>query len=143
MGIGESGESTACNLEVSMNKRTTRALVLASLSLASAIALVPSAQAQNKFDGTWSVVVVTNTGPCEPSYRGQVQVVNSLVYAAGSGQGNFSGRVSPSGAVTVTLSVGSIYGVATGKLLVSSGSGSFRAQLNNERCAGSWNARRE
>lgn len=93
------------------------------------------------FDGQWSVLVVTRSGPCE-AYRYGVTIVNGVVYYAGGGPVSLTGRVSPSGSVTVRVSSGPQYAIGTGRLARSKGGGSWRGQGPNGSCAGVWSATR-
>lgn len=125
-----------------MISRSTRALILASTCVASTVATVPSANAESKFDGAWSVAVVTKSGPCQ-TYRFLGQIINGVLHYAAINSNNLFGRVASSGAVTVTASVGGTNGVASGRLSGSSGTGSWRVQLPNTFCSGDWSAQRD
>ena len=57
-----------------------------------AVIAMPNADAASKFDGTWSAVFRTKSGPCQPAYRGAVQVVDGIMEVAAAG-GSLSGRV--------------------------------------------------
>lgn len=94
------------------------------------------------FDGPWSVVVYTRQGPCDPTYRYGITISNGIVYYAGGGAVSLTGRVAPSGAVSVRVSSGPQYAVGTGRLRGSSGGGSWRGQGPSGACAGSWAASR-
>ena len=111
----------------------TRPTILATACAASMVTLIASANAQNKFDGTWSVVAVTNSGPCERTYSARVQVINGVVHFSG---GAVSGRVTARGAVSVTASIGEGWGVASGQLSTNSGQGTWRAQADHRNCSG-------
>jgi hypothetical protein len=126
-----------------MISRSARTVMLGTMFVASLIGAAPSAKAEGGFDSIWNAVLVTKSGPCEPSYRGQVRVTNGVVSVAGASQHNLSGRVSPTGSVTATASMGVSYGTATGKLSNNSGGGSWRAQMQNGACSGVWSARRD
>jgi hypothetical protein len=125
-----------------MRSHWTRAFILASTCIASALAAVPSANAEGKFDGTWTIELVTKTGPCDQSYLGDVQVIDRVLHLASASSGTFSGRVTPSGAVTLTSTMGGGNGVGSGRVSGSSGSGSWRAEMQNEVCSGVWSVRR-
>ena len=56
-----------------------RLIIFATAFVASAIAANPSAKAEGKFDGRWSAVLVTKSGPCDAAYRGAVEVINGIV----------------------------------------------------------------
>ena len=119
-----------------------RLIIFATAFVASAIAANPSAKAEGKFDGRWSAVLVTKSGPCDAAYRGAVQVINGIVEVEGANN-VLSGRVSPNGSVTVRGSMGAnLYGVAWGRLSGNSGGGRWRVHMQNWKCFGVWTARR-
>jgi hypothetical protein len=125
-----------------MIRYATRALVITGMCVASAITAAPSAQAAGRFDGRWSAVLTTTSGPCQPSYHGEVEITNGIVQAL-STQSGLSGRVSPNGHVVITGSLGPISGAATGRLSGNSGGGTWRAQVQEGLCAGTWTAHRQ
>ena len=55
---------------------------------------------------------------------------------------SLTGRVSPSGGVTVRVSSGPQYAIGTGRLTRTTGSGSWRGQGPSGACAGEWSATR-
>jgi hypothetical protein len=118
----------------------TRPTILATACAASMVTLIANANAQNKFDGTWSVVLATNSGPCEQTYSGRVQIINGVVHFSGGG---LSGRVTERGAVSVTASMGEGWGVGSGQLSTNSGHGTWRSQVNYRTCSGTWNTQKE
>ena len=83
-----------------MSSQAVRLLMLASLCTAATVAAAPGANAGSRFDGRWSAVLRTQSGPCQPAYRGAVEVANGVMVVAGVTAGNgLSGRVSPNGSV--------------------------------------------
>jgi len=120
----------------------TRALVLTAALAGSASALAPAANAAGKFDGTWSVMIVTRAGGCDPSYRFGGQIINGIIYYTGGGPVSLTGRVAPSGAISVTVSSGANHAVGTGRLSANSGGGTWRGQGPSGACSGSWSAQR-
>jgi hypothetical protein len=96
----------------------------------------PSAKAESRF-----AVLATKSGPCDAAYRGAVQVTNGIVQAEGVANNVLSGRVSPNGSVSVR-GAANLYGIAWGRLSGNSGAGSWRVQMQNEKCFGVWTARR-
>jgi hypothetical protein len=94
------------------------------------------------FDGPWSVLVMTRSGSCDATYRYGVTISNGVVYYAGGGPVSLSGRVSPSGAVSVRVSSGSQYAAGTGRLSRNGGGGSWRGQGPTGSCSGTWSASR-
>jgi hypothetical protein len=126
---------------VLMISHSIRAVTLATLFAVTMFAAGTSALAAS-FDGPWSVTVVTRSGPCDPSYRYGVTISRGVVYYAGGGPVNLTGRVSPSGSVTVRVSSGPQYAIGSGRLSRSAGGGSWRGQGPNGACAGVWSASR-
>lgn len=84
----------------------------------------------------------TKSGPCQPAYRGAVQIVDGVV-DVGTATNALSGLVSPDGAVRATGYMGSNYGVASGRLSGNSGSGTWHAHMQNGNCSGVWTAQRQ
>jgi hypothetical protein len=115
--------------------------LLASICAATASIATPNADAASKFDGTWSAVFRTTSGPCQPAYRGAVQVVNGIMELPGAG-GSLSGRVSPNGSVKANGSMGARYGAASGRVSGNSGGGTWSARMESGSCAGVWTAQR-
>jgi hypothetical protein len=126
---------------VPMINYSIRAATLAMVFAAVMSSAAPSAQAAS-FDGPWSVLVVTRSGPCDQAYRYGVTIARGVVYYAGGGPVSLTGRVSPSGAVTVRVSSGPQYAVGSGHLSRSSGRGSWRGQGAGGTCSGVWSATR-
>jgi hypothetical protein len=118
-----------------------RAATLATVFAVALSSASPSANAAS-FDGPWSVLVVTRSGACDQAYRYGVTIVNGVVYYAGGGPVSLTGRVAPSGNVSVRVSSGPQYALGTGKLSRSTGKGSWRGQGPNGSCAGVWSATR-
>ena len=135
-------DTTASKAEPTDNV-IARLIMFATAFVAPAIAANPSAKAEGKFDGRWSAVLATRSGPCDATYRGAVQVINGIVQVQGAPNNVLSGRVSPNGSVTVRGSLsGNLYGTAWGRLSGNSGSGSWRVQVQNGECLGVWTAQR-
>jgi len=114
-----------------------RALTLATLLGATVYATLP-AQAKTSYDGNWSVVIVTEKGTCDRSYRYPVRITDGTVGYAGEASFNVSGRVNPNGAVTVTVSRGKQAASGSGKLSGDYGTGSW----SGGECSGTWQAER-
>lgn len=89
------------------------------------------------FDGAWSIVIQTERGACD-SYRVGVDIVNGAVTYDGTPYG----RVSATGAVRVTGSMGDQKAEGTGRLSRASGQGVWRAASKLGPCSGSWTAER-
>jgi hypothetical protein len=114
-----------------------RALTLSTLLAASAYAAIP-AQAKTNYDGNWSVVIITEKGSCDRSYRYPVRISEGNVGYAGEASFNVSGRVAPNGKVTVSVSRGDKRASGSGQLFADSGTGSW----SGGECSGTWEAER-
>ena len=90
------------------------------------------------FDGSWSVVIVTQSGTCGPQYRFGLQINNgNVVY-----EGRPTGRVSSNGGVRVTISAGDQQASGQGRLSPAQGSGVWHGHGSAGTCAGTWVAER-
>jgi len=108
-----------------------------------ASALMPATDlyAAGKYDGSWSVVVYTSSGPCDPSARFSGQIVNGEIsYAYGSLE--VTGHVDADGATLVQVTYGSAHGEAHGRMSAARGSGTWTGIGPDGRCAGTWMATR-
>ena len=124
--------------------KATAASAFAALAILAASAVpaspAPIAAAKHSFDGTWSVLIVTERGTCDRAYRYPVRISNGSVGYAGEASFNVTGRVGANGAVTVTVSRGSQSASGSGMLSSSDGSGYWRTASGE--CSGSWTAER-
>jgi hypothetical protein len=126
-----------------------RALTLSTLLAAAAYAPAYSAtpgqksspaqtQTAKVYDGNWSVVIITEKGTCDRSYRYPVRISDGSVGYAGQASFNVSGRVNPNGAVTVRVSRGDRSASGSGRLSGDYGEGSW----SGGECSGTWQAER-
>ena len=120
-----------------------RALTLSTLLAAAAYAPAYSATptpaaSKASYDGNWSVVIITEKGTCDRSYRYPVRINDGTVGYAGQASFSVSGRVNPNGAVTVTVSRGERSASGSGKLSGDYGTGSW----SGGECSGTWQAER-
>jgi hypothetical protein len=123
----------------SENKRQICSLLLVS-SLACVI-LPLNARARTPFDGDWSVLISTGNGACAPSYRFGVQIFEgSITYQ--SGGVSLQGRVTPKGAVRVTVQSDGQSASGQGHLSMMRGGGVWRGQATGSACSGTWVAER-
>jgi hypothetical protein len=122
-----------------MTKTMLRSSLLAVAAFAGAIA-AGTAYAATPFDGGWTVAITTTRGSCDSGSSFGLQVHDGVV----SGYGGFSvsGRVSPSGAVQVSISAGDQRANGTGRLAGSSGGGTWRGSGARGSCSGRWSASR-
>jgi len=94
--------------------------------------------AMPRFDGAWSVSLVTTRADCIASYRYPIQISNGIVANGGALAIDVHGKVAADGAVTVLVSHGDQRAAGSGRLSATIGSGSWRGAG----CAGSWTAER-
>jgi hypothetical protein len=94
---------------------------------------------RTRFDGTWNLSARTMAGSCG-SYGFRVSVIHGRVVS--SGIAGVSGRVTPSGNVSVTVRQQSGVVSGAGRLSVRSGTGRWVARSQSGRCVGYWQAQR-
>jgi hypothetical protein len=116
-------------------RATAGALVLASVGLTSASAW---AFAAPRFDGLWSVSIITDKGDCDRGYRYPIRISKGVLANAGDSSFDITGNVANTGALTVTVSHGSSQAVGIGRLAGSIGEGNWRGG----ECSGTWTAER-
>jgi hypothetical protein len=114
---------------------TIYALVAASAALTATTA---SKAASPRYDGTWSVLIVTEKGDCDRGYRYPIRISNGTLINGGSNPFTISGKVQPSGSIVVTVSSGQKSATGTGRLAGNTGGGSWKGGA----CSGSWTAER-
>src|ERR1044072_2689198 len=92
-------------------------LVLA-ISLGSPVAARTSERTMGRtaYDGNWSVLIVTNRGPCDRGYRYGLTIRGGRGFYQGSLAVNGDGQVAPNGAVRVRVSAGSQGATGIGRL---------------------------
>jgi len=119
-------------------------LVMPSLALALlCIAFAGPALAVTPYDGTWSVVVNTRDGACQPSVRYAVQIENGAVINQQANDVAVQGRVNRAGAVRVAVQSGDQWANGSGRLGRMQGGGVWRGQGSAGACQGTWVAQRE
>ena len=115
--------------------------LLSVLACTAAFAPAPAA-ARINYDGNWSVLIVTNNGPCDRAYRYGLSIRNGRVFYDGSAGVNVDGRVAPNGRVQVRVWAGSQSASGAGRLSSNYGSGMWQGAGSASSCAGSWTAER-
>ena len=94
------------------------------------------AVAEQPYDGTWNVTIVTKSGTCEPTASSTVTVTDGKVSSAGA---NVSGSIGREGLVRV--SINGAY--ANGQLSGNAGSGKWNGASGGIPCSGRWEASRQ
>jgi hypothetical protein len=105
------------------------------------LAAWPASAQVKRFDGTWSVEVVTDKGACDRAYRYSVILDNGSARYGGPEAFNVEGRVQPNGAVRASIARGTDRADVTGRLSGTFGTGTWRTS-GNRQCSGTWNAER-
>jgi hypothetical protein len=99
-------------------------------------AVLPAAAA-SRYDGTWSVAIVTEQGACNAAYSWDVAVTDGHI-----GDNNFfvqsAGIVDGDGRITFQLTHGSDVLAAAGAIRGAIGSGTWQSPTS--RCSGHWSA---
>ena len=103
------------------------------------LALSGGAEAQQQFNGRWSVLVVTERGECDKAYRYPVAIESGQVRYAGEAAFTITGEVARSGAVQGSIAQGQTRANVRGKLAGSAGSGTWTVAGARD-CSGSWSA---
>jgi hypothetical protein len=118
---------------------TTATLLVASSAMTSDAAA--RARAPSRYDGIWSVSIVTYYGDCDRGYRYPLRIWYGQVMKADDDPNyQVAGAVAPSGAIGVTVSGGGQTASGTGRLRGNVGAGVW--QTSNGRCSGRWSAER-
>jgi hypothetical protein len=114
------------------------AAAIAGTIMASAMIASTASFAVPRYDGLWSVSIVTEKGDCDRGYRYPIRISNGLLANAGESVFTISGKVGGAGAITVTVSGGGRSATGSGRLAGNTGMGSWTGGS----CSGSWTAER-
>jgi hypothetical protein len=121
-----------------IGRRAVCALLAAAATFAAPAGYSSALSAPPRFDGLWSVSIVTEKGTCDRGYRYPVRIENGVLVNAGDVPVVISGKVAPTGAITVTVSHNGSSASGSGRLAGSAGEGSW----SGGECSGSWTAER-
>ena len=121
--------------------RPVHVLFAAGFAVAAALTPEPAA-ARTPYDGNWSVLIVTQTGPCDRAYRYGLSIVDGSVIYQGSAPVNVAGRVQRNGVVNVRVWAGQQGASGYGRLSRFDGGGEWRGIGSMGNCAGYWRADR-
>src|SRR4029077_7571207 len=111
-------------------------------ALAIGLSAVPvgAAFAGSNYDGTWSLVFVTQRGECDPSYSFDVNITHGIV--SHPNLVRFTGRVGANGLVHASVAVQDKYAAGSGKLTKTAGQGTWKGRSGTARCSGYWTAQK-
>ena len=106
------------------------ALTALAILAVSAVPASPAPMSASKpsFDGSWSVLIVTEQGKCDRAYRYPVKIENGAVGYAGNASFTVSGKVGAKGEVKVTVARGGQSANGTGVMSATDGSGTWTAE---------------
>jgi hypothetical protein len=114
---------------------------LLGLTILPAAAAPARVAAVEKYDGTWTVEILTEAGSCDRSYRYPVRIENGQARFIGTAF-TVSGQVAPNGAIAGSVSAGVATANVVGRLGKNgTGRGTWTASGSLE-CRGRWNAER-
>lgn len=102
--------------------------------------LATTAHAHSSYDGSWSLVFVTQRGPCDSTYNFSVNIDEGVLTHPNLVK--FRGLVGRSGAVHASVTVQDKYASGSGRLTAGSGRGTWSGRAGGERCSGYWTAQR-
>jgi hypothetical protein len=120
-----------------MTDRTSKTVLFAFVAGTAAL-MSTTSFAIPRYDGLWSVSIVTQKGDCDPGYRYPIRISNGLLVNAGDSPFNISGKVGQTGAITVTVSAAGKSATGSGRLAGNGGGGLWTGGS----CSGSWTAER-
>lgn len=128
---------------MTLRLKTLAAIGLAAPLLALVVALGWAAPAlAAKFDGSWSVVVITEQGDCDRAYRYPVEVVNGRINYLNEAGISITGHVDAGGRLQASIRRGEQHAEGTGRLSGAGGSGVWKGKDNIKQCSGRWEAER-
>jgi hypothetical protein len=111
------------------------------ISLSAAPWSAPRAFARGPYDGTWSVLIVTDSGTCDRGYRYALRIADGNV-TYNDPSFDVSGRVDARGHVSVRVSAGGQYANGSGQLSGDYGDGHWSGRSSTSQCSGHWEAER-
>jgi hypothetical protein len=125
-----------------IDKRVSAAIPSNPPAVAARPAARPAPSAVTAFDGDWSVVIMTQSGGCDRSYRYGVRIANGDVLYDGGGPVDLQGHVYSNGSVRVRVSGAGQQADGQGRLSRTLGTGTWQGQGSLGSCAGVWQAER-
>lgn len=125
-----------------MRKRSIVPAMLTVLALATLLSgSAPAAGARSRFDGRWSVLVVTDAGTCDRAYRYALNIADGRISYPNQSF-DISGHVTPRGHVSVSVSAGGQRANGSGELARDYGHGLWTGHSLTSACSGHWEAER-
>ena len=118
-----------------------KAIVLAAAA-AGLLMAAPDRATAASFDGSWSLLVVTESGTCDRAYRYPIKIQNGKVRYEGEAGIEVQGNVRPDGKVNASVERGEQGATGSGRLTQNSGSGTWAGRSTASACSGTWQAER-
>ena len=124
-----------------MTRPLTAALMLTAACSVPAHAARREGAVPERFDGTWSVEIITEAGPCDRAYRYPVKIEGGRARFVGSAF-VIRGSVARNGTLKGSISAGATTADVVGRLGTNGfGNGTWTAAGSLD-CRGRWNAER-
>ena len=122
----------------------TRALCVVAFAAAAIVLAVSSEplRAQSNFDGSWSVLIITDKGECDRGYRYAIRIVGGQFVYGGEAGVSFTGHVERNGQVEATIRRGRQIAAGSGRLSGRKGAGTWSGRSSTGLCGGRWEAER-
>jgi hypothetical protein len=118
---------------------TKRFLLLLSMLAASGFAASGAAAQSARFDGNWSVLVLTEKGECNRVYRFPIVIEDGQARYGGAEGVAVTGSVASNGAVRGSIGAGGASVNVSGRLAGAAGGGTWTAG-GFRTCSGRWEA---
>jgi hypothetical protein len=106
-------------------------------------ALPAPVRAQASTDGTWSVLIITETGECDRAYRYGIRIAGGKILYDGEAGVSFTGQVESNGQVAAVVRRGEQSATGSGRLSGSKGAGTWTGKSTTGACGGRWEAERK
>ncbi|MGA2895401.1 MAG: hypothetical protein ABSE22_21270 [Xanthobacteraceae bacterium] len=122
---------------INLSSRAGRGALCAVIATSAAL-IATTSYAAPRYDGLWSVLIVTEKGDCDPGYRYPIRISDGRLADAGGTGLTIAGAVAQTGAITVKVSAAGKSAIGSGQLSGDAGGGSWTGGS----CSGSWTAER-
>ena len=128
-------------IRIAPGKRRVILAGLVAVLAAGSLWKAPAVMAHTPFDGTWSVLIVTDAGTCDRGYRYALRIANGRISYPNQSF-DISGHVDARGRVIVSVGAGQQHASGSGQLSGDSGEGTWSGRSAISQCSGHWEAER-
>ena len=101
-----------------------------------------AASAQASLEGSWSILIITESGECDRAYRYAIRIKDGQLIYQGEAGITLTGRVDGNGQLIATVQRGEQRASGSGRLTGTSGAGTWKGQSSTGACGGRWEAER-